>query len=433
MPSVALPPDSGAQHFLPVLTLSAMHRLSVAALLLALASTRVIAQNSSIHEPGDSVITIHAAAMIDGRGHQQRDVLVSVRKGKIERVDANVGARGAKATYDLGEATLLPGLIDAHVHPGWYINKSGALHNNRDGDTPAQSALARAGNLYATLMAGFTTIQSVGGMEDIDLRDAVNRWQIPGPRILTSLGQMSNKNPSPDSLRTLVRWYKSQGADVIKLFASAGLQNGGEQTLSDAQIGAICGEAKSLGLRTVVHAISAQSVRASTLAGCTEIEHGMFVTDAELKLMADHGTIFDPQICLVLQNYLDHRDVYAKSGYTGETFKSFSDALPITPGMFRRALATPGLKLIFGTDAVALAHGRNAEELYCRVKAGQKPMDAITTATSATADALGLGDHLGVIAAGFDADLIATRGNPGNDIAALANVVFVMRGGVRFK
>ena len=101
--------------------------------------------------------------------------------------------------------------------------------------------------------------------------------------------------------------------------------------------------------------------------------------------------------------------------------------------MFKRALATPGLKIIFGTDAVALAHGRNAEELYCRVKAGQRPMDAITTATSATADALGLGDRLGVIAPGFDADIIATRGNPANDIAALSNVVFVMRGGVRFK
>src|SRR5262249_23951250 len=141
---------------------------------------------------------------------------------------------------------------------------------------------ARAGNLYATLMAGFTTIQSVGGPEDLDLRDAVARWQIPGPRILTSITQLSNTRPSPDSLRALVRSLKDRGADVIKLFASAG----GAQTLSDEQLAAICGEAKAQGLRSVVHAISAGSVRAATLAGCTEIEHGTFATQAELTLMA---------------------------------------------------------------------------------------------------------------------------------------------------
>ncbi|HEY4139394.1 MAG TPA: amidohydrolase family protein [Casimicrobiaceae bacterium] len=389
------------------------------------------AQNSSIGGPSGNAITIHAASMIDGRGREQRDVLITVQSGKIEKIDT--GARNTNATYELGQATLLPGLIDAHVHPGWYINKEGALHSNRDGDTPVQSALSRAGNLYATLMAGFTTVQSVGGMEDLDLRDAVNRWQIPGPRILTSLGQMSNKNPSPDSLREIVRNYKRLGADVIKLFASAGLQNGGEQTLSDEQIAAICGEAKAQGLRSVVHAISAGSVRAATLGGCTEIEHGTFATDAELKLMAEHGTIFDPQVCLVFQNYIDHRDVYGKSGYTEETFAALGGAIAPATAMFKRALVTPGLKLIFGTDAVALAHGRNAEELYCRVAAGQKPMDAITTATSATATALGLGDHLGVLAPGYDADIIAVRGNPAADIHALKNVTFVMRGGVVFK
>ncbi|MGH7616177.1 MAG: amidohydrolase family protein, partial [Gemmatimonadaceae bacterium] len=248
--------------------------------------------------------------MIDGRGKETNDVLVTVKSGKIERVETGVGARGRTASYDLGTATMLPGLIDVHVHPGWYINKQGALHNGRDGDTPAQSALARAGNLYATLMAGFTTIQSLGGPEDLDLRDAVNRWQIPGPRILTSIAQISRQSLTPDSLRGWVRALKAQGADVIKLFASAGLQGGGNQTLSDEQIAAICGEAKAQGLRSVVHAISAGSVRAATLAGCTEIEHGTFATDAELHLMAEHGTIFDPQVCLVFQNYVDHREVY---------------------------------------------------------------------------------------------------------------------------
>jgi len=407
----------------------------LAALALAISPFAVVpvaAQNGPIQAPDDIAITIHAARLIDGRGHALDDVLVTVRSGRIERVDANAGVRGRGATYDLGSATLLPGLIDAHVHPGWYINREGALHTPRDEDTPAQSALARAGNLYATLAAGFTTIQSVGGPEDIDLRDAVSRWQIAGPRILTSITQINDRRLSPDSLRAVVRALKARGADVIKLFASSGLGAGGAQTLSDEQLAAICGEAKAQGLRSVVHAISAASVRAATLAGCTEIEHGTFATSAELALMAQHGTIFDPQVCLVFQNYIDHRDVYTKSGFTEQAFDALAKAIPVATEMFRQALRTPGLTIIFGTDAVALAHGRNAEELICRVRAGQPAMDAITSATSVTAQALGLGRSLGVAAPGYDADLIAVDGDPSKDITALRRVRFVMRGGVVF-
>ncbi|MDB4873684.1 MAG: amidohydrolase [Gemmatimonadetes bacterium] len=424
--------NSAVRYFTPK-TFDLIMKILPTLFVVALASRSVAAQYSPLVPVDSAPVTIHAGMLIDGHGRTQRDVLVTVRRGRIERVEENVGARGRGATYELGPATLLPGLIDAHVHPGWYINRQGALHTPRDGDTPAQAALSRAGNLYATLMAGFTTVQSVGGPEDLDLRDAVNRWQIPGPRILTSSTPINDAKLSPDSLRGLVRALKAQGADLIKLFASAGLGAGGAQTLSDEQIGAICGEAKAQGLRTVVHAISAASVRASALAGCTEIEHGIFVTDAELKLMADHGTFFDPQICLVFQNYIDNRDVYTRSGFTDQSFKGLADALPTASAMFKRALATPGLKLIFGTDAVALAHGHNADELFCRVRAGQKPMDAITSATSATAVALGLADHLGAIAPGMDADIIAVRGDPSTDIFALRKVMFVMRGGNVFK
>ena len=390
------------------------------------------AQNAPIAAPSADAITIHAARLIDGRGHSLSDVLVTVRLGRIERVEPNAGAKGRTATYELGSATLLPGLIDAHVHPGWYINRDGALHSPHDADTPTQSALARAGNLYATLNAGFTTIQSVGGPEDVDLRDAVNRRQIPGPRMLTSIAQITDRRLSSDSLRGVVRALKAKGADLIKLFASSGLGAGGAQTFSDDQLAAICGEAKAQGLRSVVHAISAASVRAATLAGCTEIEHGTFATDAELALMAQHGTIFDPQVCLVFQNYIDHRDVYTKSGFTEQAFDALAKAIPTATEMFKHAIATPGLEVIFGTDAVALAHGRNAEELICRVRAGQSPMAAITSATSLTAKALGLGDTLGVIAPGFDADIIAVAGDPSKDITVLRRVRFVMRGGVVF-
>ncbi len=400
---------------------------------LPLASAALYAQNSPLTPRDTGPITVHAARALDGRGARINDVLVTVRGGKIVSVRANAGPAAARATYELGDATLMPGLIDAHVHPGWYINRAGALHTPRDGDTPAQSALARAGNLYATLMAGFTTVQSVGGPEDLDLRDAVNRWQIPGPRILTSITQLTDTSLSPDSLRGVVRALEARGADLIKLFASSGLGAGGQRTFSDAQLEAICGEAKTQGLRTVVHAISAASVRAATLAGCMEIEHGTFATDAELQLMAAHGTIFDPQVCLVFQNYIDHRDIYARSGFTGAAFTALADAIPKATEMFRHALATPNLRIIFGTDAVALAHGRNEEELICRVHAGQPPIDALTSAESRTADALGLGDRVGSLVAGYDADLVAVRGDPTRDIAAIRNVTFVMRGGEVFK
>jgi len=405
-----------------------MRRILVLVALCALSTASSRAQLPPVSSEPPSII--HAAQLLDGRGGSLRNAYVVVRNGKIERVASTPVNMAGASTIELGTATLLPGLIDAHVHPGWYVDRQGKRNSQRSGDTPAQAALARAGNLYATLMAGVTTIQSVGGPEDIDLRDAVSRGVIPGPRILTSITQINSPQASPDSLRALVQALKAQGADLIKLFASSGLGAGGAQTMSDEQLAAICGEAKSQGLRTVVHAISAASVRAATLAGCTQIEHGTFVTDAELTLMAERGTIFDPQVCLVFQNYIDHPDAYS---FTDSSLGPLRAALPTASRMFARAIRTPGLKVVFGTDAVALAHGRNVEELICRVRAGQAPMDAIVSATSAGAAALGLGGSLGVIASGYDADLIAVSGDPSRDIGALAHVVFVMRAGRRYR
>jgi imidazolonepropionase-like amidohydrolase len=404
---------------------------SLLCLLAAAVPSLAHAQTMTTSAAGKPVV-IHADRIVDGRGNVISGGSVVVTGDKISKVDKT--ASGA-ATYDLKGLTLLPGLIDAHSHLTWYFNRQGRYHQRGDGDTPVEEMLSAAGNAYATLMAGFTTIQSPGSPEDKDLREWIALGQIPGPRVLTSLSPIQQARLTPDSMRALVRRRKAEGADVIKIFASESIRSGGTQTLSDEQLSAICGEAKSQGIRTMVHAHSIESIRASVLAGCNQIEHGVFADDEVLKLMADRGVYFDPQVCLVFRNYLDNRAKYEGIGnYNEAGFAAMEKALPLAATMFNHAIHTPGLKVIFGTDAVAGAHGRNAEELVCRVQAGgQSPLDAITSATSLGAEALHMGDQFGSIAPGLQADLIAVQGDPTKDITALRHVMFVMKGGKVYK
>jgi imidazolonepropionase-like amidohydrolase len=379
-------------------------------------------------------VTLARRQVLDGRGARLRDAVVTVRGGRIVAVDTGPDARRRAVTHDLGARTLLPGLVDAHVHLGWYFTRRGLLHAPGDGDTRVESFRAAAANARAMLLAGVTTVQSIGGPEDAPVRDAIARGEIPGPRVLTSLEPITDASLAPDTLRALVRRRRAEGADVIKLFASSGLGAGGGRTLSDAQLDAACGEARAVGLRTVVHAIGAASVAAAARAGCTQIEHGLDATSAELRLMAERGTAFGPQACLVFRNYLDHRDEYARSGLPPDAFRTLVDALPAARAAFRRAAATPGLAVLFSTDAVAGAHGHNADELVCRVReGGQTPMAAIVSATSVAARALGLGDRVGAVAPGLEADLVAVDGDPLRDVRALRRVAFVMRGGVVYR
>jgi imidazolonepropionase-like amidohydrolase len=382
-------------------------------------------------------VALRAARLLDGRGGAAREVVVTVTGGRIARVDTGAAAAAAldaaraagAPTIDLGDRTLLPGLVDAHVHLGWYFNRAGTLHNPGDGDTPEDAYRAVAANAAAMLAAGVTTVQSVGGPEDAPVRDAIARGELPGPRVLTSLTPIADAEATPEGLRALVRRRRAEGADVVKVFASGGLGAADEVTMSEAQLAAACGEARAAGLRTVVHAISAASVRRATEAGCTQVEHGLRAGDDELRRMAAHGTVFGPQVCLVFQNYLDHRTAYTRSGFPAEAFAMLTRALPEARATFGRALHTPGLRIVFSTDAVAGAHGHNADELVCRVRAGQPAMDAVVSATSGAAGALGLGERVGAVVPGLDADLIAVDGDPVGDVSALQRVRFVMRGG----
>jgi len=404
-----------------------IYRLTVAALVLSQAP---LARPASAQDG----TVIRAGIVLDGKGAILHDARIRVEGTRIVEVSRGAGRPGPPPgvrVYDLSRLTVLPGLIDVHAHPAWYFNASGRLHTDQDGDSPARGALAEAGNAYATLQAGFTTVQSPGDPQDKDIRDAIARGELPGPRLLTSLEPLNDRTGGPDELRKAIAQRKAEGADFIKIFASKSIREGGAQTLSDTQLEAACGEARALGLRTLVHAHSAESVRAAALAGCTQVEHGVFVTEEVLRLMAERGTYFDPQCGLVFHNYLDNRPRYEGIGnYNDEGFRAMETAIPLALSALRLALATPGLKVVYGTDAVAGAHGRNAEDLVCRVKeAGQPPMDAIVSATSLAARSLGLQDQIGAVAPGLEADLIAVDGDPTRDVTALRRVRFVMRAG----
>jgi imidazolonepropionase-like amidohydrolase len=326
---------------------------------------------------------------------------------------------------------VTPGWIDAHVHPTWHFDSTGRLAG--ENEPKEQTILAAAVNSWKMLAAGFTTVQSVGSPLDKDLRDAIDRLELPGPRILTSLDPIFGRGDAtgtPGELRAVVQQHAKDGADLIKIFASGSIREGGKPTLSQDQLNAICGEAKKVGLRTVVHAYG-PSVRMASMAGCTQVEHGLYATDEDLRFLAERGTYFDPQAGLVIQNYLDNKSHYLGIGnYTEAAFDIMQKVLPEDQELFRHAIAIRGLKVVFGTDAVAGAHGRNAEEFLFRVQTcGQDPMAALVSANSLAAEAMGLQDRIGSIAPGLEADIIALDGDPLKDITATRRVVFVMKGG----
>jgi imidazolonepropionase-like amidohydrolase len=374
-------------------------------------------------------ITIRVGTLLDGKGGVQRNVNIVVQGSKIQAITPN----SSNATYDLRSLTVMPGMIDTHVHINWHFGKDGRYEPRAQ--SPAEETLYTIENLYLDLMAGFTTVQSVGAPTDVAIRDAVARGIIAGPRVLTSIRQVTDTSATPEQLREMIRGLKKDGADVVKIFASGSIREGGKQTLTGQQLAAICGEANALGMRTMVHAHGADSIKASILAGCGQIEHGIFADDEALQLMAERGVYFDPNIGLVLQNYIRNKPKYLGIGnYTEEGFAYMEKAVPINFAMFKKAAATAGLKIVMGTDAVAGAHGRNADELVARVKeGGQKPMDAIISATSLSARSLRLDSVIGTLAPGFEADLIGLDGDPTTDITALTRVAFVMKAGRIYK
>lgn len=375
-------------------------------------------------------IVIHAGRLIDGKGGVRSDATITVDGGKIVKIEPG---RPAKADYDFDKLTVLPGLIDTHVHITDHFNKAGRA--TAEGETEAEKAYAAAENVYVTLLSGYTTIQSIGSDQDLALRDAIAARRLPGPRLLTS-GEPLHATPAdtPDDIRAWVRKTAAKKVDLIKIFASKSSREGGGPTMTDAQIGAACDEARKLGLRTWVHAHAASAVRQAIDAGCYAITHARFATQAEMTLAAAKGVYVEPSWGVVQQNYLAHQPNYLGIGnYTEAAFRNMETYQPTTPPVWKMMRETPGLKILAGGDTNAGAEGHNVREVIWRVEHGQAPMDGIVSATSRDAEALGLGDRIGAIAPGMEADIIAVDGDPLTDIRALERVVFVMKGGAVFK
>lgn len=399
--------------------------------LLVVLLAKVTAQSSpsQVAAPKKRIV-IAAGTVLDGKGHVLRDTRIVIEGSKIVALDP----KAKPVDYDLRGLTVLPGWIDSHVHIAWSFGTDGK--NAGEGAATPEAAYQAASNAWVTLMAGFTTVQNVGSAAP--LRDAIARGTLPGPRILTGLEPLMGRGEqtgTPEEIRTYVRKQKETGSDLIKIYASGGMRQG-RMTLSQEQLNAVCDEARKQGLRTLVHAYR-DAVPAAVQAGCMQVEHGLGATDDDLKLMAEKGTYFDPQAGLLLETYLRYKRRYAGTPFypkTEEAFEAMSDLIPTTQELMRRAAKIPALKIVFGTDAVAGSHGRNAEEFIERVRdCGVDPMAAMVSANSLAAEALAMGDKIGTIAPNFEADIIALDGDPLKDITAVERVAFVMKGGVVYK
>ena len=373
------------------------------------------------------MLVLTADRVLDGRGGVLENHGVVVREGRIAAVlpeaDLPQGER-----LDFPGATILPGFIDTHVHLSWHFGEHGRLAR---GDPPEITALHAVENGIRMLEAGFTTVQSLGSPVDGPVRDAVARGVLPGPRIITTLGSLNARTGGPEEMAAEVHRMADAGADAIKIFASESSRDGGGPTLSQEQLDAACGTANERGLRTLVHAHGPVSASRAAEAGCTTIEHGSLLDQATLDLLAEKGLFYDPNTYLIVANYLENKDRYLGIGnYTEEGFRLMSSNSAGRMEIFGKALATEGLRVVFGTDAVAGAHGQNIREAIARVEqGGQAPAELIVALTSLAAESLGLGDEIGTVAEGYAADLVVVEGDPTEDVRVLGTVRLVVKDG----
>ncbi|HSG07679.1 MAG TPA: amidohydrolase family protein [Longimicrobiales bacterium] len=381
-------------------------------------------------------VILRAARAYDGHGEPVTPAVVHVRDGRIVAVGSAVGPTADGRELDLGSATLLPGLVDAHVHI--------TNHFDARGERASATSLYGARAARALLLSGFTTVRTLGSPDfaDVDLRNAIAEGLVPGPRLLASGdgitdgpgtvaadGNRADRGEAPATeaeLRSAVRARIEAGVDWVKIFASQSSRAGGTPTYSQEQLSWMVDEASRAGVPVAAHAHAAEAVRRAVMAGATTIEHGALLDEETVSLMKERGVYLSPNLYLS-EYYLEHGDDF---GYTQEQLAWTAKLLPPRTEIFGKAAAM-GVKIIHGTDANSgwVWSGDTAMEFVRRVQAGQAPRDALVSATSLAAEALAMGGEVGDLRAGFLADVVAVDGDPLNDIGALRRVVFVMKDG----
>jgi imidazolonepropionase-like amidohydrolase len=436
-----------------------MRKLIIYAAALCFAAASAAAQQT---KPSSKTYALKAARLFDGKS----DALVTpgivvVTDGKIVAAGTSAPIPAGAEVIDLGDATLLPGFIDAHTHltdessDDWNQDLINSLQK-----PIAELALDSTVNARKTLMAGFTTVRDVGSTDylDVGLRNAIRKGEVVGPRMLVAVyaigstgghcddsagfrqglfghetGPLQGVANGPDQIRYAVRLMHKYGADVIKTCASGGVLSLTDDVdtpqLTQEELNALVDEAHALRRKAAAHCHGAEAAKRAIRAGIDSIEHGSFLDDEALDMMKEHGTYFVPTLmALVGERERIERGLYLPPPILAKA-NAASEAARKT---FQRALAK-GVKIGLGTDAAVYPHGRNAEEFHQMADLGMKPVDALKAGTSADAELLGLSKTIGTLEANKIADVVAVPGNPVENIRQTEHVFFVMKEGVIYK
>lgn len=428
-----------------------MFRFLCAGLLVASASAPLAAQT----------VAVRAGRVIDGTGAPpRRNVVILIDEGRISAVGSNVRVPAGAQVIDLSDMTVLPGFVDAHVHMTGHVVGEPGWDNALVRSSAADLALRGAAHARQTLEAGFTTVRNVGASRfaDVALRDAIERGDVPGPRMLVAahsigitgghcdltngfLPEVFGDGPGiaqgmadgADEIRAAVRYQVKYGADVIKICATGGVLSEGDsvgvqQYMAD-ELAVVVETAHMLERRVAAHAHGIAGIKAAVRAGVHTIEHGSILDDEAVALMREHGTYLVPTL---MAGEAVARMAQA-GALTGERADKARAIAPLMRASIRKAVAG-GVKIALGTDAGVMTHGTNGHEFTLMVEwGGMSPMQAVVAGTSAAADALGWGGHVGTIAPGRWGDLVGVRGDPLADIALLEHVDWVMKGGAVVK
>lgn len=402
-------------------------------ILLALALAALGADSRAAQSTAHRTV-VRAARLLDvASGTVARDAAVLIEGGTIVAVGEEAARAAGVDAIELGDVTLLPGLIDAHTHITYHFDAHGRF-GDAVSETPEQTWHDAVDNARLTLAAGFTTIRNLGAADrvDIRLRDAIANGAVSGPRMIVSgepllpedFIRIRAADARHEAIRRFVRARVAEHVDVIKVFTGVYSDDTGRPLLDEADIHAAVDEAARAGLKVAVHAHEAVAIKAAVRAGCASIEHGSFLDAAALRLLVERHTTLVPTLYLPTY-YLANRGRFA---FDAETWDFFGDLRAANLANARRAWRA-GVRIVAGSDAVAGLHGANARELEWMVKAGMTPAAALRAATVDAADLLGLAGKVGMIAPGQAADLVAVPGDPLQDITVLQRVAFVMKGG----